>query len=82
MSVELTPCANCHSRFVVVQKMGRGIRFIHAIGEQKVRSAQIRAERAHGNLLGRFVQSAAVHLPALRVRSLDTELGSVAVPSQ
>ena len=33
---------------VVVQKVGRLIRPIHATGEQKVRSAQTCAERAHG----------------------------------
>ena len=41
-----------------------------------------KTERTPRNLLGQFVQDSAVHHIGLRIRSLDYQLGSVAVPSQ
>ena len=62
--------------------MGRGVWLIHAKGEQEVPSAQGRAQRATRTLLGQLVQYKAIHFLGLRLRPLDSELGSVPVPSQ
>ena len=64
---ERLPRANCHSRFVVVQKMGRVLRLIHAKGEQEIPGTQRRAKRAPRNLLGRLVQNQAVHFLGLQL---------------
>ena len=62
--------------------MGRELRLIHAKGEQKIPSAQTRAQRAPRNLLGRLVQDSAVHFLGILIRSFDSEFRSDAVPSQ
>ena len=60
--------------------MGRELRLILAKGEQKVRSAQKDFKTAPRNILGRIVQDSLFHFLGLRIRSLNSELGSVSVP--